>query len=69
MGLDVAENEVDKVAVLVWTSKVGGSRKKSSSCNPPSPRGQRSAVQGKGRIAVSAQGGCCGRMEENRSLY
>ena len=47
MGLDVAENEVDKVAVLVWTSKAGGRRKKSSSCNPPSPRGQRFAVQGK----------------------
>jgi hypothetical protein len=41
------ENKVDKVAVSWWTSKTYGRRKKLSSCNPPPPRGQRFAVQGK----------------------
>ena len=30
MGLDVAENEVDKVAVLGWTSTAGGPRRGSA---------------------------------------
>ena len=55
MRIQVVESKVDKVAVFWWTSKACGRRKKLFSCNPPPPRGQRFAVQGKVGISVSAR--------------